>query len=56
MTIPSKIPPIIPDSEKLLIAIQDGDKIDRCYMTKQQVKLFLLISGYSVVYGAEHLC
>ena len=56
MIIPSQIPPTIPDSEKILIAIQDGDKFDKFYMTKEEIKIFLLISGLTVTFGAERLC
>jgi hypothetical protein len=56
MTIASQIPPIIPNSEKIVVGIKNGDKIEKCYMTTEEVKIFLLISGCSVISGAEHLC
>jgi hypothetical protein len=56
MIYPSQIPPSIPDSEKIVVGIQTGDKIEKYYMTKEQVKIFLLISGLTVSYGAERLC
>ena len=56
MIYPSQIPPSIHDSEKIVVGIQTGDKIEKYYMTKEEIKLFLLISGLTVIYGAERLC
>jgi bifunctional DNA-binding transcriptional regulator/antitoxin component of YhaV-PrlF toxin-antitoxin module len=56
MIYPSQIPPTIPDSEKIVFGIKTGDKIEKYYMTKEEIKIFLLISGLTVIYGAERLC